>query len=283
MSCIAERTFQRTDFPLPRACFIACLFLWESCVGIGPVLRAAEEPKTDSKPAPPKLLLVSPLGLTIGETNRITVRGLNLTNATSAQFIGPDGSTGVASIQSRGQANGIEGFDIQRVGDQKLELELFLAPSIASGTNNRIVLATPAGESPPFHVFATRPGEVVSEKEPNNSFREASLAKSGMIIRGAIDAAGDVDVFQFEVEPGDKLRLEVIAERLGSTLDAALSLYDHSGNFVIQSDDSLGRDPRIEWVATKLETVRIVISSVNEKAAPSHQYLLKMECIKAAH
>lgn len=226
--------------------------------------------------------MVTPLHLSIGETNRITVRGLNLTNAISARFVGPDGAVRTVSVQSRGPANPIDGFDLQRVGDQKLELEVALDSSFASGTNNRIVLASPGGESQPFPLFAARPDEVVSEKEPNNSFREASLAKSGMIIRGAIDAAGDVDVFQFEVEPGDKLRLEVIAERMGSTLDAALSLYDHTGNLLAQSDDTLGRDPRIEWTSTKLEAVRIVVSSVNEKAAASHQYLLKLESTKPA-
>jgi hypothetical protein len=245
-------------------------------------LGAAEVAKTEAKPMPPRLLMIAPISLTTGETNRVTLRGLNLTNATSAKLVGPDGTAREAILQSRGPANPIDGFDPQRVGDQKLELDLFLDPSILSGTNNRIVIASSAGESQPFTLFAARPEEVVSEKEPNNSFRDASLAQSGMIIRGAIEAAGDVDVFQFEVEPGDKLRLEVMAERLGSTLDAALSLYDHTGNLLTQSDDTLGRDPRIEWTATKLEAVRIVISSVNEKAAASHQYLLKLESTKLA-
>lgn len=283
MSCTVERPELSFGHSLRHSYFAAGLLAWGYCCGIGWRLCAAEESKTEPKPAPPRLLMVTPLHLSIGETNRITLRGLNLTNATTAQFIGPDGATRPVALLSRGSANGIEGFDIQRVGDQKLELEVVLDTSIASGTNNRIVLKSPAGESSPFHVFATRPDDVVSEKEPNNSFRDASVAKSGMIIRGAIEAAGDVDVFQFEVEPGDKLRVEVVAERLGSTLDSALSLYDHTGNLVIQSDDTLGRDPRIEWTATQLEALRIVISSVNEKAAASHQYLLKLESTKAAH
>lgn len=283
MSCTVEETSTVPAYRRRLTELMAGLLAWGSSCGILPGLRAAEESKPEAKPLPPRLLMISPISLTTGETNRVTLRGLNLTNATSAKLVSQDGTARDAIIQSHGSANPIEGFDTQRVGDQKLELDLFLDTSIRSGTNNRIVIASSAGDSQPFPFFAARPDEVVSEKEPNNSFRDASLAKSGMIIRGAIDAAGDVDVFQFEVEPGDKLRLEVMAERLGSTLDAALSLYDRNGNLLTQSDDALGRDPRIEWTSTKLEAVRIVISSVNEKAAASHQYLLKIENAKATH
>jgi hypothetical protein len=238
--------------------------------------RAADEKKPTPKAEPPRILLALPLGLIAGETNVLQVRGLNLTNITEAKIVSTAGTLPV-TIRSRSTANNIDGFDAQRVGDQKLELEVLLGAEQPSGTNTTLVLQSEAGPSLPFHVLVAQPSSIVSEKEPNNAFRDASVALSGMIIRGAIDSAGDVDVFQMEVEPGQHLRAEVFAERLGSTLDAALSVYDHAGNLLGNSDDSVGRDPRLDLDIQKLETVRVVVSSVNEKAAATHAYLLKIE------
>ena len=236
----------------------------------------AEDPKPEpKKPAPPTIAVVLPLGVEMGSRQKLTLRGLNVTNATAVRLTGLTPALTI-EIKDRGAAPKIDGFDAQRVGDQRLEIELSLPTKTPSGTNIAVVVVSPAGDSKPFPLLVAAAGRIVAEQEPNNGFREAGALDDGKTVRGALETLTDVDVFRCELQAGQTLRAEVMAERLGATLDATLSLYDAKGRLLTSNDDAkgLGRDSLLEFKAPSAGRYLLAVSGVTEKAGAASVYLL---------
>lgn len=263
------RPFMRS-FPKAFHVFLT----WPLAVSVG-----AEESRSSAKVEPPRVALALPPAAAIGELTRAVLRGDGLTNATSVRFVTKDGST-EARIQTREAAPGVEGFDVARVGTQRIEIEYQLPANFTAGTNGTFVVAGPGGESRPFPILVAPRGGLVAEKEPNNSIRGAPVTSTGVYIRGSLDVAGDVDVFEIEAEPGDTLSAEVYAERLGTTLDASLTFYDLKANLLAFNDDAEGRDPSIQFKVAAVGRFFVAVSSVNEKPASTHAYVL---CVRRMH
>lgn len=57
------------------------------------------------------------------------------------------------------------------------------------------------------------------------------------VVYGKISRPYEVDIYQFQGRPGQKIVLDLAAQRLGGALDAVLELVDPSGNVVADSDD----------------------------------------------
>lgn len=230
------------------------------------------EPK---KPTPPAIAMVLPLGVETGSRQKLTVRGLNVTNATAVRLTGLTPAL-TAEIKDRGAAPKIDGFDAQRVGDQRLEVELSLPANTLSGTNIAVVVVSPDGDSKPFPLLVAAAGQLIGEQEPNNGFREAGALNYGKTVRGALETLTDVDVFGCELQAGHTLRAEVMADRLGATLDATLSLYDAKGRLLISNDDAkgLGRDSLLEFKVPSAGRYLLAVSGVTEKAGAAAVYLL---------
>ena len=255
-----------TGLRLLRVCAAA---LWT-------VQGLAEGQKPEAKkPEPPAIAVVLPLGVEAGSRQRLTLRGLNVTNATAVRLTGLT-PTLTAEIKDRGVAAKIDGFDTKRIGDQRLEVELSLPSNTSTGTNIALVVVSPDGESKPFPLFVAAAGQIIGEKEPNNGFREAGALDDGKTVRGALETLTDVDVFRCELKAGQTLRAKVVAERLGATLDATLSLYDAQGRLLTGNDDAQGsgRDPLLEFKAPSAGRYWLAVSGVTEKAGAAAVYLL---------
>jgi hypothetical protein len=67
-----------------------------------------------------------------------------------------------------------------------------------------------------------------------------------------------------------------VAERLGATLDATLSLYDAQGRLLASNDDAQGsgRDPLLEFKVPSAGRYWLAVSGVTEKAGAAAVYLL---------
>jgi hypothetical protein len=230
------------------------------------------EPK---KPEPPAIAVVLPLGVEAGSRQKLTLRGLNVTNATAVRLTGLT-PTLTAEIKERGAAPKIDGFDSKRVGDQRLEVQLSLPANTPIGTNIALVVVSPEGDSKPFPLLVAAAGKLIGEQEPNNGFREARALDFGKMVRGALETLTDVDVFRCDLQAGQTLRAEVLAERLGATLDATLSLYDAQGRLLTSNDDAqgLGRDPLLDFKVPSAGRYLLAVSGVTEKAGAASVYLL---------
>jgi len=197
--------------------------------------RSADEKKPEKKKEPPQVIVCIPLGVVPGTTNKIKIRGLNLTNATEIHFA--DATNLTAKIKSAGKADVPKDQDAKKSGDTQLELELTLHEGTPPGTNSFTIIS-PDGESPPHTLIILSANSLISEKEPNGSFRRAQPIQFGKIIQGAIGEPKDVDVFRFEGKAGAEIVAEVFASRYGSPLDSILTLYDDEAHIIATSDDT---------------------------------------------
>lgn len=75
------------------------------------------------------------------------------------------------------------------------------------------------------------------EHEPNNSLGGAHEIKPPVVIDGRIDPPGDVDFYRLKGPGNRPVVFEVFARRLGSPLDANLTVYDNDGKQIAYNDD----------------------------------------------
>ena len=80
------------------------------------------------------------------------------------------------------------------------------------------------------------------EAESNDSIEDSPPIKLPIIINGQISKPGDVDVFKFQGQAGDKIAAEVDARKLNSPLDSILRLTDESGKVLQFNDDYVDND-----------------------------------------
>ncbi len=79
--------------------------------------------------------------------------------------------------------------------------------------------------------------------EPNNTLVNAersgvsSEGRRSTILDGSIDPESDVDLYQFQVNAGDGIILDLDAAEFDSGLDGMLRLFDAAGNELAQNDD----------------------------------------------
>ena len=79
--------------------------------------------------------------------------------------------------------------------------------------------------------------DVVSDRDRNNTIAEAidtriGLTNSGSSVtkNGTIDSKFDVDVFKFQLQESEGIKLDINADELGSDLDSYLRIFDSQGD-----------------------------------------------------
>src|SRR5205085_9861834 len=82
-------------------------------------------------------------------------------------------------------------------------------------------------------------------------------------INGRISKANEEDSYRLRVQPGMKLRFDVLAERAGSPLDGVLILRNEGGTQLVRSDDQLGtRGAGMEY--TVPAGVNVLVAAVTD-------------------
>ncbi len=225
---------------------------------------------------PPKLVLARPLGVTIGETQKLKLRGLNFTDASTVEL-----SAGEAKVLGLKKSPPPEKEEPKQVGDMELEVEITLpadAVPVNKGPGTITVLVVEGkAKSKPLTLLVTSPGAIDAEKEPNGGFRQAHPIESGRIISGDIHQPQDVDVFTFELIAKSKVRIEVAAARYGSLLDASLTLFDAGHRTLVMVDDAEGsRDPVL---TRQLPAGRYYLSllDAHDRGSQLHLYRLSLD------
>lgn len=77
----------------------------------------------------------------------------------------------------------------------------------------------------------------VDETEPNDTPAQAQKMDPPLVVNGRIQTASDEDHFLFHAKAGEKLLLEVQARRLGSPIDAVLTVFNAKGVQLAENDD----------------------------------------------
>ena len=239
-------------------------------------LVSAEEkkPEPDKKPEPPRVTLVSPLGVAAGSTNIVKIRGVNLTNSPTLQFPSLQAPPEI-NIKSVGKVEVPKEMEAKKVGDTQIELELKL-PSPTPAGPLPFVIVTPEGRSPTNTIEVIDAAQWVEEREPNDGFRKPQNIRLPATISGGIQGANDVDVFRFEGRAGEQLIAEVHAASRGSSLDSVLTLYDERGHVLAVNDDSsTGRDSTLHVKLPRDGVYFLGLIDAHDKGGVTHVYLLK--------
>lgn len=80
-------------------------------------------------------------------------------------------------------------------------------------------------------------------------------------VSGRLLKSGEIDVYHVDLKAGEKIQVDVLADRLGSPIDASLELRDEKGARLALSDDVVSADPRLDYTAPKKDSrVTIAVS-----------------------
>jgi hypothetical protein len=224
----------------------------------------------DKKDTPRPLVCV-PLGVVPGVETKVVIRGQRLDAATEIRF---GDVTAAVKITAKGKATVPNMQDAAKVGDTQVEATVTLPADLAE-KEVPFTVVTPAGESAP-HKLLVNKTPTISEKEPNNGFRQAQPVRVPQVIDGAIGQSQDVDVFRFDGKAGQELVIEVLAARYGSALDSYLTLYDADGQVISSNDDIDGTttDSRIEATLPKAGVYYVSVIDAHDTGGPAHVYRL---------
>jgi hypothetical protein len=246
-------------------------FLPALAIVLSPI-AAQEKKKDEKKPPDPKTIVVLPLGVKPGATEKLTIRGVNLENAKEVRF--PDGTAEV-KIVSKGKA-AVPDKNPERVGDTQVVVEVKLSDKISE--NVAFTIVTPEGETKPHLLLVENTRPLVKEFEPNDGFRKPHVLKQlPAVVEGTIDKARDVDVVAFAGKKGQKLRVEVLAARHGSALDPQLQLYRGNSLQVDAPSRTTHNDPVIEIDLPIDDQYYLVLSDLHDSGSAIHAYRLQID------
>ncbi len=183
-------------------------------------------------------------------------------------------------------------------------MQISIAPNAPLGVQDVRVM-TPSGLSTNSYPFMVGDLPEFVEIEPNNTREQvtsdeagANMVTSPIIINGQIELEGDVDYFTFTAEKEQRLIFEVTAQRLGSKLDALLTLFDKAetedkaensdaasassaatqpedGTLAV-NDDTMGSEARIDHTFEEAGDYAIAIRDLNNRGGPDFAYRLSI-------
>ena len=160
----------------------------------------------------------------------------------------------------------------------------FTSPSVgASAEHDATAVAVPGqamAALPPTERFTGAAPRLLVSDHPE--FME-SAAAAGQLqelpaapvgISGVLSAAGEEDKYLLTVTPGQKLRFDVLAHRLGSPLDGVLSIRKPDGGQLASGDDRpKSSDPLVEFdLPAGLNQLQIALKDLNGTGSPDHVY-----------
>lgn len=97
-------------------------------------------------------------------------------------------------------------------------------------------------------------------------------------VSGVLSAVNEDDRYELPVTPGQKLRVEVFAQRNSSPLDAVLTVYGPQGNALQSSDDRAGSsDPLLEiTVPAGVTKVQVGVKDMQERGGSQFYYRIEI-------
>jgi hypothetical protein len=90
----------------------------------------------------------------------------------------------------------------------------------------------------PIPIVVTADPVSAESEGDNDSVATAFAITLPRTIAGRIESESDIDCYSFDAEKGDRLSIEVIARRCGSTLDSIVRILNDKGTTLIENDDA---------------------------------------------
>lgn len=121
------------------------------------------------------------------------------------------------------------------------------------------------------------------ETEPNSRPHEAQKVTLPVTVNGQIAGESDLDYYSFDAQPGDLVRVDMVAARLGSALDPVIELYGPNGSRVAVDEVRVGADPVLAYKVVSPGEYRLLVSNVNFHGGPSYVYRVTISTAPFAH
>lgn len=238
---------------------LACAFL------LAAVIPARTQKPAEKAPPSPKVLYTIPLFVPAGVKTKVLLRGKNLD---TVKTVTSDIEGMKVKFVAARKAAPPNNYPVERLGDSEVEVEVELPKEAKSLTvelklgDDKISLAVAS--------------DVIPEKEPNDGFAQPQEIAVPSSVAGTIGRERDVDVFRITGRAGEKLRIEVDAAKLGSPLDALLTLRDAAGHILESADAGQSQDPAIEFTIPKDGSYLISVIDANDLGGPQFGYRLRV-------
>lgn len=135
-----------------------------------------------------------------------------------------------------------------------------------------------SGASP--NILVSDIPEVIKVEQPSGKLQEVTMPVG---INGRLSKPKEEDRYRVTVQPGSKLRFDVLAERAGSALDGVLILRNEAGTQLARSDDQPGTlDPGLDYTVPDGVTALVAaVSDVNGRGGPQYVYRLAITPVSA--
>jgi hypothetical protein len=199
----------------------------------------------------PRLTSLSRTGLRVGESAEVSLRGSDLEGVTRLWFDHP----------------GIHGTHVK-----DLAFRVVSAPDVPLGHHDVRAVGTYGASNPRAFILGDRPESV--EVEPNNSPEEATAVLVNSLVNAELNGATDVDCFRFEGRKGQRLFIDLQAERIDSRLDATMRLLTPEGTELAESRDFFGADPFLDVALPANGRYVIRVHDAIYAGSPDHVYRL---------
>ncbi len=200
----------------------------------------------------PRLQGVFPPGVRAGSTSDVTLRGTDLEGVNALWFDHP----GLRAFHLKGATFRIACASGTPVGHHDIR---------AVGT---------FGVSNPRTLVVGERSETL-EVEPNNTPAQSTPIARNSVAYGEIGAT-DLDHFAFDGKAGDRVFLDLEAERIESRLDATLRVFDPAGREVAESRDVFGADPFLDLTLPVDGRYVVKIHDVVFGGSTEHTYRLTL-------
>ena len=197
-----------------------------------------------------------------GKTTTVTFFGQHLEGATELWTSFPAKVACVSSDQTKNHGSGQTTF------------QLSVPENVPVGIC-AVQLATTNGISN-LHLFMIDDLPSVSKSGTNKNSASAQRLNLPVAVDGACEELG-FDYYQFHARKGQRVSIEVVANRLGSPLDPVVRLLDASGKELIYSDDepAIGPDCRFRFTVPTNGQYVVEIHDLAYQGGPKHRYRLR--------
>ena len=153
---------------------------------------------------------------------------------------------------------------------------ILIDPGASRGASHQAVQlpASASGANP-----ALRIADVPVVVESPRSKQGTKIRSAPVLINGQILNPAEEDRFRVPVKPGQRLRVEVIAQQLGSRLDGVLTIRDPSGKQLAANDDRPNTsDPALNYnVPNGVTAIDVCVRDLHGANGADYVYLIDVE------
>lgn len=210
---------------------------------------------------------ISPFSAVAGKTIDMTIIGSNLDQTTELRFTHP----GIIAKPVLLPEDDL--FPQARI--QNTKFKVTVSPDVPPGIYEvRAVSYFGLSTARPFVVAAADSRELNESK--NHASRETAMpVQVNSVITGDVPSRG-IDWYKFNAKSGQRVLIEILAERIDSRMDGQIVVYDAQGHEVERNRDWFGRDPFIEVNPKQSGEFFLAISDILYRGGTEHFYRLSI-------